>query len=36
MEKLVAFIPNYLARLHVECLLHGNLSKEVGENYGSI
>jgi len=28
VEKLVAFIPNYLARLHVECLLHGNLSKE--------
>ena len=29
MEKLVAFIPDLLGRLHVECLFHGNLTKEV-------
>lgn len=28
LEKLAAFIPNLLARLHVECLLHGNMTKE--------
>ncbi|XP_068709633.1 insulin-degrading enzyme-like [Montipora foliosa] len=28
LEKLVAFIPNLLARLHVECLLHGNMTKK--------
>ena len=30
VEKLAAFIPDLLARLHVECFFHGNLTKEVG------
>lgn len=29
LEKLVAFIPYLLGRLHIECLFHGNLTKEV-------
>lgn len=28
VEKLAAFIPDLLGRLHVECLFHGNLTKE--------
>jgi len=28
LEKLVAFIPDLLGRLHIECLFHGNLTKE--------
>ncbi|PFX29777.1 insulin-degrading enzyme-like [Stylophora pistillata] len=27
-EKLEAFIPDLLGRLHIECLFHGNLTKE--------
>ena len=29
VEKLAAFIPDLLGRLHIECLFHGNLTKEV-------
>ena len=32
----MAFIPDLLGRLHIECLFHGNLTKEVGETYFSI
>nr|XP_058959294.1 insulin-degrading enzyme-like isoform X2 [Pocillopora verrucosa] len=28
LEKLKAFIPDLLGRLHIECLFHGNLTKE--------
>lgn len=28
VEKLAAFIPDLLGRLHIECLFHGNLTKE--------
>lgn len=36
LEKLVAFIPDLLGRLHIECLFHGNLTKEVSATYFSI
>lgn len=32
LEKLKAFIPDLLGRLHIECLFHGNLTKEVSLN----
>jgi len=32
----VAFIPDLLGRLHIECLFHGNLTKEVSWTYFSI
>ncbi|XP_018331415.1 insulin-degrading enzyme [Agrilus planipennis] len=30
IERLEAFIPQMLSKLHIECLLHGNLSKKRG------
>ena len=32
----MAFIPDLLGRLHIECLFHGNLTKEVSWAYFSI
>ena len=32
----MAFIPDLLGRLHIECLFHGNLTKEVSRTYFSI
>ena len=29
LEKLKAFIPDFLGQMHIECLIAGNLTKEV-------
>lgn len=30
LPRLKAFIPQLLSRLHIEALLHGNITKQVG------
>lgn len=31
LPRLKAFIPQLLSRLHIEALLHGNITKQVGD-----
>jgi insulysin len=29
LEKVEAFIPQILSKMHIECLIHGNANKQV-------
>jgi secreted Zn-dependent insulinase-like peptidase len=32
LEKVEAFIPQILSKMHIECLIHGNADKQVRYN----
>lgn len=36
LPRLKAFIPQLLSRLHIETLLHGNITKQVSWKHGKV